>query len=146
MNSELPASVTLIRRRQLAALLRVLGVLDLLALVAVVLPFSAMNQAHQLIGLGDMPDTPLMGYLARSASMLYASLGAQVLYMSFDVERYRPLLGVIGRILLVCGVLLLGVDLAERLPVWWVCLEGPAVFGLGALLLWLLSASHAESN
>jgi hypothetical protein len=132
------------RRRQLVWFLRILGGLDLLALLAVVMPFSVMNGMHRMIGLGELPDAPLMGYLARSASMLYAFLGGLVLYMSCDVERYRPLLDVIGRIVLVCGVMLIGIDLVERLPVWWICLEGPTVFGLGGVLLWLLRQSRPE--
>lgn len=143
-NLEAPGPIADRRRRQLVWFLRILGTLDLCALVAVVMPFSVMNSMHQLLGLGEMPDAPLMGYLARSASLLYAFLGALVLYMSFDVERYRPVLSLTGRIVLVCGVVLLGVDLAERLPRWWVCLEGPSVLALGSGLLWLLHASQPE--
>jgi hypothetical protein len=145
MSLESPDLARDTRRRQLVWFLRILGGLDLIALLAVVMPFSAMNWMHYTIGLGEMPDAPLMGYLARSASMLYAFLGGLVLYMSFDVDRYRPVLDLIGRIVLVCGVILIGIDLAERLPLWWICLEGPTVLGLGGVLLWLLRRSRPEN-
>lgn len=89
-----------------------------------------------------MSSDPLTGYLARSASMLYAFLGVLVFVMSFDVERYRPLLGVVGRVILLCAVLLFGVGIAEQLPTWWLCVEGPSVVVLGGVLLWLLHASR----
>lgn len=146
MSSQSPVAPMTNRQQQLVWFLRILGALDMLAVGAVFLPYSGMNWMHQLIGLGDMPVDPLTGYLARSASMLYAFLGALVLYMSFDVERYRPVLTVLARIILVCGVLLFGVDLAERLPIWWVCLEGPSVLVLGGVLVWLLSSSRPESG
>jgi len=145
MSPETPDLMADTRRRQLVWFLRVLGGLDLLALLAVVMPFHMMNRLHELVGLGAMPDAPLMGYLARSASLLYALLGGLVLYMSCDVERYRPVLGVIGRGVLVCGVILIGVDVVEQLPMWWICLEGPTVLGLGGVLLWLLRGSRPDN-
>ncbi len=144
MSLESPDLETNTRRRQLVWFLRVFGGLDVMALLAVVMPFSVMNGMHHSIGLGEMPGAPLMGYLARSASMLYAFLGGLILYMSFDVERYRPLLDMTGRIVVVCGVLLIGIDVVERLPVWWICLEGPTVLGLGTVMLWLLRRSRPE--
>ena len=129
-------------QRQLVWFLRILGVLDMLAVGAVFLPCELMNWIHQQIGLGPMPADPLTGYLARSASMLYAFLGVLVFVMSFDVERYRPLLIVVGRIILLCSVLLFGIGVAESLPAWWLCLEGPSVLVLGGLMLWLLRRSR----
>ena len=44
--------------------------------------------AHASLGLGPMPQGPLVGYLIRSASALYALHGALALFLSFDVRRY----------------------------------------------------------
>jgi hypothetical protein len=75
--------------RHLALLLRGIGCLDLLALIAVVMPRHWMDVAHQWAGLGSIPREPIVGYLARTASALYALHGAMVLFMSFDVALTR---------------------------------------------------------
>lgn len=45
----------------------------LAALFAVVIPQWCMVEIHCLLGLGELPDRPIVGYLARSASALYAA-------------------------------------------------------------------------
>jgi len=65
-----PASV-----RPLRVALRVLGVTDTLAFIAVVMPTTWIQWGHQWSGLGEFPDAPIAGYLARSASALYALHG-----------------------------------------------------------------------
>jgi hypothetical protein len=61
--------------RILVWLLRVTGVIMLTALGAVVMPFGWMNSIHQQLGLGALPNVPIVGYLTRSISALYALHG-----------------------------------------------------------------------
>jgi len=50
-----------------------------------------MDGIHHYVGLGEMPKSPIVNYLARSLSAFYAMLGAFTLFISFDINRYRNL-------------------------------------------------------
>ena len=124
--------------RAVAAVLRVLGGLDVLALVAVVAPRAWLSAAAELAGVGPLPAAPLVGYLARSASAVYALHGLTVLFVSFDVVRYRPLIRFLAWAAVVHGAVILGVDLAEGMPAWWTAVEGPAFSATGMAVLAIL--------
>ena len=122
-------------RESVAVVLRALGVLDLCALGAVVLPLRWMAVAHAWLGLGAMPQGPLVGYLARSASVLYALHGALVLFLSFDVRRYWGLITFLAALAVLHGAVMLGIDLAEGMPVWWTAVEGLGFAATGGVVL-----------
>jgi hypothetical protein len=127
----------------LVVVLRALGGLDLCALGAVVLPLRWMAAAHAWLGLGAMPEGPLVGYLVRSASALYALHGATVLFISFDVRRYWNLITFLAAAAVLHGILMLGIDLAEGMPVWWTSVEG---LGFAATGLAVLAAQWAAGS
>ena len=131
-------------RRHLALFLRGIGCLDLLALVAVVMPQHWMDVGHKFLGLGLIPEQPIVGYLARSASALYALHGAMVLFMSFDVERYERLIRFMALAALIHGAVIFGIDFSERLPALWRYGEGPAFAVTGLAVLWLLRKGQRE--
>ena len=60
----------------------------LTALGAVVMPFEWMNSIHRQVGLGELPHVPIVGYLTRSISGLYALHGALLLFLAGDVRRH----------------------------------------------------------
>src|SRR5437870_580230 len=110
----------------LVILLRdVLGGPGLFVLVAVCMPVSWMAAAHRWLGLGEMPNAPVVEYLDRSVSVFYALFGALFLLAASDLERYRPLVRFLGVAFALLGLVLLGVDVAAGLPWWWIALEGP---------------------
>jgi hypothetical protein len=111
------------RPSALALLLRLIGLAELCALAAVLAPARWLAAVHAWLGLGTMPWTPVVGYLARSDSALYALHGAMLVFISFDVERYQRLIRFLAMCALVYGVILLGIDLVEGLPLWWVLSE-----------------------
>jgi hypothetical protein len=74
-------------------------------------------------------------YLTRSVSALYALHGALLIFLSLDVRRYLPLVRFLGAASIVMGVLLLGLDLAVGMPVFWTVAEGPPVVALGLVIL-----------
>lgn len=115
----------------LRLLLRVIGGASLFALVFVFVPYGWMNDIHRSIGLGELPDAPVVGYLARSVSAFYALFGGLFLILSFDVKRYRELLGAVGLGAALLGLALLFIDWHEGLPLWWKVWEGPFVIGVG---------------
>jgi hypothetical protein len=126
--------------------LRALGVLDLLALTVVVMPWAWLAAAHAAAGLGEMPQAPVVGYLARSASVLYALHGAAVLFLSSDVVRYRPLIRFWALAALAHGAIMFGIDRTEGMPRLWTLLEGPCFAATGALVLLLLAGTPVKEQ
>lgn len=116
--------------------LRIIGTAALLALVAVVIPYSWMNAIHQWLGMGRLPDQPVVGYLARSTSAFYAFFGGLLWLVSFDLRRHRPVLCYMGAATVLFGIILFAVDLLEGLPLYWSLFEGPInmVFGIVILI------------
>lgn len=117
--------------------LRILGGIDMLALVAVLMPHAWMSHINSLSGLGPLPDARIVSYLARTTSALYALHGAMILFISFDVVRYRPLITFLAYAAIVHGLVLLGIDLTNQMPVFWTAVEAPAFAATGLLVLWL---------
>ena len=117
--------------------LRLLGCIDLLALVAVVMPLEWMSQINDLCGLETFPESRIVSYLARTTSALYALHGALVVFISFDVVRYRPLITFLGIVAIVHGAILLGIDVAVGMPFFWTMLEAPAFTATGFAVLWV---------
>ena len=98
-----------------------------------------MVAIHAELGLGRLPDAPIVGYLARLTSAFYAIEGGLFWVVSFDVVRYRPLVRYLGATTTLFGVVLLGVDWLEGLPLSWTLWEGPFVCLFGLSTLWLSS-------
>lgn len=86
--------------------LRIIGTVALLALVAVVMPYSWMNATHQWLGMGQLPSEPIVGYLARSTSTFYAFLGGLMWLVSFDLHRHRIVLYYLGVVIVIFGAAL----------------------------------------
>jgi len=117
-------------------LLRCLGVSGMLAAVAVFMPFSWMQICHEWLGMGELPDAPIVSYLSRSLSAFYVWVGAFVLLMSFDLAKYRHLIRLWGLSVCVVGVVAIWVDLASGLPSMWTWSEGPPMLIIGPLIVY----------
>ena len=116
------------------------------AVFAIFMPVRWMAATHEELGLGQFPTSPLVDYLTRSASLLYAWHGGLLLVLSTDVRRYRPVLLYLGTVTAVGGLVLLGIDLHAGLPTWWTVAEGPPVAFLGCLITWLVSRSTRDDT
>ncbi|MCU0913299.1 MAG: hypothetical protein MUC88_01900 [Planctomycetes bacterium] len=127
-------------RWMLRWVLRCAGGGMLLALLFVFCPFDWMAILHAQIGLGTLEYTPLLSYLIRTLSALYATVGAILLFISFDVDRYRPLVHLLGIIAVLGGIGVTVLDALLRLPVFWTILEGPLTVLLGVVLIALTRA------
>jgi hypothetical protein len=128
----------------LVLLLRVSAGILLLAAPCALLPFDWMDATHQALGLGKLPDRPILGYLTRSLSALYAGHGLQLLYLSFNVRRYLPFVRFLLVISVLFGVVLFAIDLTAGLPGFWTWTEGPSLVVFYGLLLWLSSKTAGE--
>jgi len=118
-----------------AWILRVVGILAMFAIVAAFMPLSWMASVHESIGLGKMPDGPIVEYLARSLSALYALLGCWIFYLSGRVPDQLGFVRLFGALFAVFGVVLWWVGFKSGLPIAWVLLEGPPSILLG---LWIV--------
>jgi hypothetical protein len=123
------------REKMLAFLLRATGLVMASAVVFIFCPFHWMNAIHQMLGFGPLPTVPVMEYLARTESGLYAYLGAMLFFVSFDLPRYRPLLRFLAwtGIFFSIGVTVLDAKLG--LPAFWIAGEGPFTLLLCVVLL-----------
>ena len=121
--------------------LRVVGSTALLAVIGMIMPYSWMNEVHQWLGWGQLPSEPVVGYLARSTSALYAVIGGLLWAISFDPIRHRLVVLYVGAVFLVLAVALTIVDVVEGLPLYWTLGEAIANLGTGTIMVaggWLL--------
>jgi hypothetical protein len=129
------------RDNSLRIVLHVLGWTTLAALGAVVMPRSWMAATHEWLGLGEFPAAPIVENLARSVSAFYAIFGAVCLFVASDIERYRPLIKLLGSLLLLFGAALIVIDLAAGMPAWWTASEGLSTIVFGILVVALSRSS-----
>ena len=132
--------------RLLQILLRVGGIIMLLATFAIFMPVSWMASSHDWLGMGEFPESPLVDYLTRSISFLYAVHGGLLLLVSSNLQRYRPILLYLGIATAVGGLLLTGIDLHAGMPTWWTATEGPPVALIGILITWLILRSSPSDE
>lgn len=132
--------------RMLTWLLRGSAAVLLLAVPAAMLPTEWMDRVHAWMGLGSLPRGPIVEYLTRSASLVYAMHGGVVLALSLDVRAHRLAIRGTGVAVALFGAGVLAVDLAAGMPWWWTAGEGPSVFASGALTWWLAGRVPASGE
>ena len=130
----------------LKLILRLIGTSSALGAIFVAVPYEWMNSIHADLGLGTLPDAPIVGYLARSTSAMYAILGGLFWVLSFDLTRYRNVLIYFGCIFPLFGLALLAVDILEGLPMFWVLWEGPFIVIRGTTIHLLARRIPATSE
>jgi hypothetical protein len=121
----------------LKLILRFVGTAALFALIFVAAPYAWMDSIHSTLGMGRLPDTPVVGYLARSTSAFYALLGGLFWVISFDLRRHRQVLIYLGAALASFGLVLFVIDWSAGMPFFWTVWEGPYVSAMGATILCL---------
>ena len=130
--------------RLLVLVLRAASAVLLLALVPAAMPFAWMDAVHRWLGLGELPQQPVMEYLCRSASLLYAYHGAVLLFVSFDVRRWMPVLRCLAWLGVAFGAAVAVVDLAARLPPWWIVGDAASILAICGVILWLAGRCEQE--
>ena len=130
--------------RALVWLLRLSACILVLAVAAIFLPTSWMAAIHRWLGLGTFPEAPIVEYLARTESALYAIFGGLLLVISRDVRRYHAVILYTIVTGLIFGVVVIGIDWKAGLPLYWVVGEGSAILTTSALFLILLHLALRE--
>ena len=136
----------LMRDRLLLLFLRMVGAAALLAFLASVMPEAWIVEIAEELGFDPFPNSPLTFYLARNLSLLYGFVGATLLIIATDLERYRPLVryAALGTILF-SGCQLI-VDSMSGLPLWWTWGESGSTLIGGMLLFWLQKTKSSPSE
>ena len=70
-------------------ILRGAGVVCVLAIAPMLMPIAWAQSAHAAIGLGELPEEPIVEYLVRGMSAMCALYGGLLLLLATDVHRYR---------------------------------------------------------
>lgn len=125
-------------------MLRFFGTTSLLAIPFIFVPYSVMDNIHQQLQLGRLPEEPIVGYLARSLSAFYALVGALFWKISFNLPRYRSLLIYLGGALTLLGGAICFIDWWEGLPAVWKLCEGPFIIVAALVMLSLSRRIQAE--
>ena len=121
--------------RWLALALRILAVPVLLAFPCALLPVSWMDATHRWLGLGALPEAPILEYLARSSSLLYGYHGLLLLLVASNVPRHLPVIWLMGGAGVAFGLAMLVIDHAAGLPAYWQALEGSFIALESCLIL-----------
>jgi hypothetical protein len=132
--------------KALVLLLRLDAILLLTALIPSVMPIAWMKGIHGHLGLGEFPNGPLIGYLTRSLSIMYAMHGAVLLFVSLDVRRYLSVVKFIAVLGILFGLWMAALDIVVGMPLFWVVAEGPFIFLLCCVMLWLSGHVQREAR
>ena len=125
------------KQQMLKWLLRLAGIVEMLAFIAVVMPRSWMEVSHEWLGMGEMPGGPLIMFMIRQASYTYGMHGVSLWILSLDVKRFRPLVILNGISFLLAGPIFFAIDYSAGMPWWWTVQDPLACALFGAGILWL---------
>ena len=132
--------------RLLSGILRLAGTVELLAFFSVVMPRSWMVASHSWLGMGAMPDGPLIMFMIRQASYAYGMHGVSLWLLASDVKRYRTLILFNGISFLIAAVVFALIDYSAGMPGWWTIADGIGCAGFGAAVLWLCYQTRESTN
>jgi hypothetical protein len=123
------------RQRLQAWVLRASGLVEMLAFGAVVMPRAWMEAGHEWLGLGTMPDGPVVNFMIRQASFVYGLHGIALWVFATDVLRYRPLILLTGVCYVLSGPVFLLIDLHSGMPWFWTVGDTVGCLFVGLALL-----------
>jgi len=125
------------QEKMISWILRLLGFLGMFAVLAVIMPFGWMLSIHEFLGLGKMPEAPVVEYLARSLSAFYAMVSVIFWYVSFRVREHWKLVRVLAYLFVAFGVVSWWVDVKAGMPLLWTLQEAPPMIAVGLVILYL---------
>src|SRR2546425_5938583 len=103
----------------LKLLLQGFGAVTAIALVPFVMPRSWMAMVHEWLGMGVLPDQPVVEYLARTTSALYGLLGGLYLVLATDVRRFARAITYSAVAALLISAVNTALCLRAGMPTWW---------------------------
>jgi hypothetical protein len=116
--------------------------LEILSFVSVVMPRAWMEASHAWLGLGEMPDGPVIMFMIRQASYAYGMHGVSLWILASDVVRFRPLIQFNGISFLLAGPVFFLIHYHSGMPWYWTISDSFACAAFGAALLLLDRRNH----
>ncbi len=132
--------------RQLSVALRVMAVLDWLAISAMIAPWSVLAGAARRYGFEVGQANPLFHYLARTASGMYVVYGATLWFLASDPQRYSKLIRFLAWLAIVQSTAVLAIDVVEQMPPTWYLPEFFGHLAESVILLFLLRRANLPSR
>lgn len=112
----------------LKILLRLFGGVSALAVFAVVMPWRWMALVHDWLGMGVLPQKPIVEYLARSTSGLCAFYGGLLLVLATDVRRYARIIRFQATAMMLLTIVGAMFGLRAGMPAWWMLSDAVSVW------------------
>src|SRR4029453_3807687 len=78
-----------------------------------------MEQSPAWLGLGTMPDGPLIMFMIRQASYVYGMHGVSLWVLASDVQRFQPMIVLNGISFTLAGAVFFAIDYSAGMPLWW---------------------------
>ena len=117
--------------------LRLTGLVEVLAFIAVVMPRSWMEISHRWLNMGQMPDGPLIMFMIRQASYTYGMHGVFMWILASDVERFRPLITFSAISYVLAAFVFFLIDQSAGMPIWWTVGDALGCLVVGVVMLLL---------
>jgi hypothetical protein len=121
----------------LKLLLRLWGAPPLLAIVAFVMPHSWMAAVHAWLGMSQLPDKPILDYLARYASAFSVFYGVLLFVLASDVYHYARLITVQAVMIMAFSAAGAVFGLRAGMPTWWMATDVASCWLACGAMLWL---------
>jgi len=119
----------------LVGLLRGVALAAMVAVVPVFMPHRWMEEIHEAMGMGSLPELPVVVYLTRSLSAMYVFHAGILWLATTDLKRYAALVTYLGLAFAAFGAASLWIDVRAGLPWFWIAAEGPFAIALGIAIL-----------
>ena len=123
--------------RWLKIVLWVFGAPCVVAFFPFVMPRSWMAVTHEWLGMGALPDKPIVGYLARTASGLFGLYGCVLLLLASDVQRYSRVIRLQAVLVIVLSGAGAVFGFRAGMPAWWMIWDLTSCWFCCGVMLWL---------
>src|SRR3954454_8584252 len=118
--------------------MRLVGVVEMLAFFSVVMPRASMADGQATLGFPEMPTGPVFDSVMREVSFSYCLHGIGMWFIGSDVVRYRPLVILSAVGYLVAAPVFFVIDSANGMPWTWTAGNGGSCLLVGVVLSGLL--------
>ena len=132
--------------RLTAIFLRIIAIVQMLTFAVVLMPVAWIASWHAWLGLGVMPDDPVLRYVIRGAAFAQGGVGVLVWVIATDVVRYRPLVITTAAISLFAAPAYYFIDATAGMPRFWCIFDFAYCFLAGAVLLALCLLSSPNGS
>ena len=126
-------------------ILRGAGVVCVLAIAPMLMPFAWAQSAHAAIDLGELPGESIVEYLVRGMSAMCALYGGLLILLANDVHRYRRVISY--QAIAILTVATCGTIIMHSLPVLgkYVLMDGASCWLYCVPTLWLQTQLNTQS-